>query len=292
VLDQLANGILFGAIIAMTSVGLSLIFNVAGAFNFAHGDLVTLGSMMAVLFATTVGLPVWLSIVLAVVAGGAAGLLLDFTVFRPLRRAGAGGITLLVTTLGLALIIRYAILAVAGPEAKALPLPPQHVTPYFGLRFTPLALVVIVSTIVILIAFGILLAKSRLGVAMRAVASNGTLAAASGVDIERIITITWVLGGALAATGGVMLALTQLVYWDMGFQLLLLMFAGIIVGGLGSPFGAMLGGFVIGLIAQLAVTLPYVREHNDLKISVALLVLVAVLLLRPQGILGRKARLS
>jgi neutral amino acid transport system permease protein len=292
VLDQLANGILLGAVIAMTSVGLSLIFSVTGSFNFAHGDLVTLGAMMTVLFATALSVPVWLAIILAVAAGALIGLILDRAMFRPMRRAGVGGITTLVATLGLSLIARYAILAVGGPEPKALPIPAQRVTSFFGLGFTPMALVVIISTIVILVGFGLFLTKSTLGTAMRAVASNKTLAAASGINIERIISVTWVIGGALAAVGGVMLALTQLVYWDMGFQLLLLMFAGVIVGGLGSPFGAIVGGFVIGLITQLSVTLPYIKDHNDLKIAVALLVMVIVLFLRPQGLLGRRARLS
>lgn len=291
-LDQLANGILLGAVIAMTSVGLSLIFSVTGSFNFAHGDLVTLGAMMTVLFATALSVPVWLAIILAVAAGALIGLILDRAMFRPMRRAGVGGITTLVATLGLSLIARYAILAVGGPEPKALPIPAQRVTSFFGLGFTPMALVVIISTIVILVGFGLFLTKSTLGTAMRAVASNKTLAAASGINIERIISVTWVIGGALAAVGGVMLALTQLVYWDMGFQLLLLMFAGVIVGGLGSPFGAIVGGFVIGLITQLSVTLPYIKDHNDLKIAVALLVMVIVLFLRPQGLLGRRARLS
>lgn len=291
-LDQLANGILLGAVIAMTSVGLSLIFSVTGSFNFAHGDLVTLGAMMTVFFATALSVPVWLAIILAVAAGALIGLILDRAMFRPMRRAGVGGITTLVATLGLSLIARYAILAVGGPEPKALPIPAQRVTSFFGLGFTPMALVVIISTIVILVGFGLFLTKSTLGTAMRAVASNKTLAAASGINIERIISVTWVIGGALAAVGGVMLALTQLVYWDMGFQLLLLMFAGVIVGGLGSPFGAIVGGFVIGLITQLSVTLPYIKDHNDLKIAVALLVMVIVLFLRPQGLLGRRARLS
>lgn len=291
-LDQLANGILLGAIIAMTSVGLSLIFSVTGSFNFAHGDLVTLGAMMAVLLSTLLPLPVWLAIVLAIAAGAAVGFLLDRAMFRPMRRAGVGGITMLVATLGLSLIARYAILAVGGPEPKALPIPQQQVTSYFGLGFTHAALIVIVSTVVILVAFGLFLTRSALGTAMRAVASNRPLAAASGIDIERIISITWVIGGALAAVGGVMLALTQLVYWDMGFQLLLLMFAGVIVGGLGSPFGAMAGGFAIGLVTQLAITLPYIKDHSDLKIAVALVVMVVVLFVRPQGILGRRARLS
>ena len=291
-LDQLANGILLGAVIAMTSVGLSLIFSVTGSFSFAHGDLVTVGAMTAVLLATALPLPVWLAIVLAIAAVGVLGYVLDLAIFRPMRRRGVGGITTLVATLGLSLIIRYTILALAGPEPRALPIPRQQVTSILGLNMTPLSFAVVIATVVLLGGLGLFLIFSPLGTAMRAVASNRALAAASGINIDRIIRITWVLGGALAGMGGIALALTQLVFWDMGFHLLLLMFAGVIVGGLTSPFGAVVGGFTIGLVTQLSMAIPFIGERADLKLAVALTVMVIVLLVRPQGILGRKVRLS
>jgi branched-chain amino acid transport system permease protein len=292
-LDQLANGLLLGAVIAVTSIGLSLIFSVTNTLNFAHGDLVTTGGMIAVLLSgSAVGLPLWLALPGAVLAGVALGLVLDLSVFKPMRRAGVGGITMLVTTLGLALVVRYVILALAGPDPEGLPLPRQHVTSILGLRLTPLAAAVIVASVLLLVAVALFLLKSTTGTSMRAVSNNRALAAASGIDVERVTLVTWGMGGGLAAVGGVMLALTQLVYWDMGSQLLLLMFAGIILGGLGSAFGAMAGGFVVGVVTQLAVALPYVRDHTDLKLAVTLAVMTLVLLARPQGILGRKARLS
>ena len=292
-LDQLANGILLGAIISITSIGLSLIFSVTNTLNFAHGEMVTLGGMLAVFFSSAaLGLPLWLALPAAVLSGVVLGLLLDLSVFKPMRRAGVGGITMLVTTLGLSLILRYVILAVAGPDPEALPLPAQRVGSYLGLALTPLGAVVIIATLVVLTAVALFLLKSTTGTSMRAVSNNRTLAAASGINVERVIFTTWGLGGGLAALGGVMLVLTQLVYWDMGAHLLLLMFAGIIVGGLGSAFGAMAGGFLVGIVTQLSVGLPYIRDHTDLKLAVALGVMTVVLLARPQGILGRKARLS
>lgn len=292
-LDQLANGILLGAIISITSIGLALIFSVNSTLNFAHGDMVTLGGMLAVFFSGVgLGLPLWLALPGAVACGVAVGLLLDMSVFKPMRRAGVGGITLLVTTLGLSLVLRYVILAVSGPAPRALPVPSQRVVSYLGLGLTPVAAAVILATLAVLTAVGLFLLKSTTGTSMRAVANNRLLASASGINVERIVFITWGIGGGLAALGGVMLSLTQLVFWDMGSQLLLLMFAGIIVGGLGNAFGAMVGGFLIGIVAQLSVGLPYIRDHTDLKLAVALAVMILVLLARPQGILGRKARLS
>lgn len=291
-LDQLANGILLGAIVAMASVGLSLVFNVAGVFNFAHGDMVAVGAMFAVLLAQAAGLPLWLALSGAIVMTAALGWLLDAIVFKPLRRKRIGGITMLVTTLGLALIIRYVMLAIVGPNQVALPLPPQRIKSYLGLGFTDMGLVVIVLTIVLLVGFALFLLRSETGTAMRAVASNRTLAESCGINSDRIITLSWVISGGLAAAGGIMLALTQLVYWNMGFQLLLLMFAGVILGGLRSPFGAMAGGFAIGVVTQLSVALPYVSTHTDLKIAVSLLVMSLILLIRPQGLLSRRARVS
>jgi neutral amino acid transport system permease protein len=291
-LDQLANGLLLGAIIAITSVGLSLVFSVTRAFNFAHGDMVTLGAMLMVFFTHGLGLPVWLGIVIVVPLGAAFGGFLDLALFRPMRRAGVGGIAMLVATLGLSLLLRYGMLAVAGPEPRALPLPTQRVHQVLGMAFTPMAMVVIVSTVVLLGLFGLFLNRSTLGTTMRAVSNNRALASASGIDVQRTMLATWAISGGLAAIGGVMLGLTQLVYWDMGFQLLLLIFAGVIAGGLGTAYGAMAGGFFIGLVTQLSVAMPYFRDHVDLKLAVALSVMIVVLLVRPQGLLGRRVRVS
>jgi neutral amino acid transport system permease protein len=291
-LDQLANGILLGAIIAITSVGLSLIFSVTRTFNFAHGDMVTLGAMLLVLLTHGLGLPVWLGILVVVPVGAAFGGLLDVTLFRPMRRAGVGGITMLVATLGLSLLLRYGMLAIAGPEPRALPLPTQKVHQVLGMAFTPMAMVVIVSTVILLAAFGLFLNRSTLGTTLRAVSNNRALASASGIDVQRTMLATWTISGGLAAVGGVMLGLTQLVYWDMGFQLLLLIFAGVIAGGLGTAYGAMAGGFFIGIVTQMSVGMPYIRDHVDLKLAVALAVMVVVLLVRPQGLLGRRVRVS
>lgn len=292
-IDQLGNGLLLGAIIAITSVGLSLVFGVTNVFSFAHGDLVTLGAVLAVVTSTgALGLPVWAAAIVAVAAGAAIGAGLELSLFRPLRRRGVGGVAMLVTTLALSLIIRYGLLTWIGPDPQALPIPPQQVHSYAGLRLTPMALFVIIASVLILVLLGVFLLRSRLGTAMRAVSNNRTLAAASGINVDRIMLVTWALGTGLATLGGVMAALTQLVSWDMGAQILLLMFAGVILGGLGSPFGAMAGGFVIGVAAQLSVALPALRDHNDLKYAVALAVMTLVLLVRPQGLLGRKARLS
>lgn len=292
-IEQLSNGLVLGAVLAITSLGLSLLFSVTNSFSFAHGDLVTVGAIVAVVLSgSAVGLPIWLAMVVAIIAGVLLGLVLDRVMFRPMRRRGVGGITLLVTTLGLALIVRYVILALVGPGPRALPLRQQRVQSFLGLQLTPAAALAVVLSVLVLVLVGLFLLRTSLGISMRAVANNPQLAMASGISVDRIVAIAWALSCGLAALGGTIMAMTQLVYWDMGFHLLLLIFAAVILGGLGTAFGAMVGGFLIGIVTQLSVTLPFVRDHVDLKIAVALAVMALVLLLRPQGLLGRAVRAS
>jgi neutral amino acid transport system permease protein len=290
------TGLKLGAIIAITSVGLSLIFGVTGLVNFAHGELVTFGAIVA--FYVNVApdggrrLPLIIGIIVAVAAGGLGGAALDRGIFQPLQRRKAGLISLLVITIGLSFLLRHVFLirSVFGPS-------PQKYVDYAiqqRISFGPIALAprdfwVIVASLLVLAGVGLLLQKTKLGTAMRAVADNRDLAESSGIDVRKVVTAVWVLGGALAALGGSFQALTVgAVEWDMGFALLLLMFAGVIVGGIGTAYGAMVGGLLVGLISELSTFWFSV----ELKLVFAFLVLVIVLLFRPQGIMGRRERIG
>ena len=149
----------------------------------------------------------------------------------------------------------------------------------------------IVVSLAVLVGVALLVQRTRIGKAMRAVADNRDLAAASGIDVERVVRFVWGLGGGLAALGGVLFGLSELggrVQWEMGFKLLLLMFAGITLGGLGTAFGALLGCVIVGLLVQLSTLII----NPDLKYIGGLLVLIVVLVVRPQGILGSRARVG
>lgn len=136
--------------------------------------------------------------------------------------------------------------------------------------------------------FNLVLVFSRIGKAMRAVADNRDLAESSGIDVERVIRWVWISGSALAALGGVLFATTEAIGWEMGFRLLLLMFAGVTLGGLGTAYGALFGGMIVGVFIQMStLVIP-----SDLKNVGALLMLVVVLLVRPQGLLGRAERIG
>ena len=297
--DQLANGLVLGTIIAITAVGLSLIFGVTGLVNFAHGDLVTLGAVFALVLTVPgevdpggIGLPFWLALLLAVILGGLVGAGLEAGLFRPLRRRKVGGIALLIITIGLALVIRHIILLWIGGSAYGYGLELQRRRSILGLEMTPRDLMIVLVSLAVMAVIGAFLLYSRTGKAMRALADNPDLAEASGIDVDRVILLTWIIGGAVAALGGVFLGMTEQVRHTMGFNLLLLIFAAVILGGIGTAFGAMIGGLIIGIVTQVSTLLPVIETNTDLKLAVALGIMVVVLLVRPQGILGTKERVS
>ncbi|WOF22562.1 branched-chain amino acid ABC transporter permease [Microbacterium betulae] len=292
VIEQLSNGILFGVIIALLASGVSLIFSVTRTFNFAHGDMATIGATLAVALTSVVALPLPLGVAIGIAVVILVGICLNGLVLAPLARRGSTPTTILVVSLGFSMIFRYLLLGIVGPSPLRLPIPPQQVQPILGLQITPAGAIAVAIGVIALVGAGLFLSRTWRGRAIIALASNGPLAEVSGVNRARTIRLTWGIAAGLAGVGGLALALTQLVYWDMGFQLLLYLFAGAILGGLGTFVGAAVGGFVIGFVSQMAMLIPYVSEHADLRIAVALIAMIVILLVRPQGIFGRKARVS
>jgi len=287
--QRIVLGINFGLIIGMMAIGLSLVFGTTGLTNFAHAELVTFGALVAYFFNQTVGLPLLLAAPLAMVVGGAAAGLSDLGIWRPLRRRKTGLIAMLVVSIGLSILFRYLFLYQFGGRTRpygdynlqrAIDIGPVSIVPKdlwsIGLSLTVLLLV------------GFLLQRTKIGKAMRAVADNPDLAASSGIDVDRVVLFVWVTGGALAALGGVLLGLGEQVGFQMGFRQLLLMFAGITLGGLGTAYGALVGCFIVGLVVQVST----VWVPSELNSVTALVVLIGILLVRPQGILGQSERIG
>jgi branched-chain amino acid transport system permease protein len=284
------DGIKFGLIIAICAIGLSLIFGTTGLVNFAHGELVTFGALIAFLFNVTLGLHLLIAGPLAVLAGVFLGFAIDRGFWRPLNRRGTGLIAMLVITIGLGLLIRYIFLYQFGGFTRTYA---QYALQREGLVIGPVTLVPrdltsIALSVAALVLVAFFLQRTRMGKATRAVADNRELAEASGIDVDRVVGLVWAGGAGLAALGGILLGLAEQVSWLGGFQLLLLMFAGVTLGGLGTAYGALVGSLVIGLIVQLS-TLWIAPE---LKNVVALMVLILILLVRPQGILGQAERVG
>nr|WP_130354065.1 branched-chain amino acid ABC transporter permease [Agromyces ramosus] len=290
VLIRVVNGLNFGLLLALAAIGLSLIFGTTGLSNFAHAEMITFGALMVLTFGVDLALPIWLAIIIAVVLSGALGWTLDATIWKPLRRRGVALIPLMIVSIGLSLALRYTYQFFYGGSTRQLPgatIPSDiHLGP---VTLSWIDVASMATSIVVLLAFAFFLLRTRIGKATRAVSDNPSLAAASGIDVDRVIRIVWVAGGTLAGLSGILWAYFRPgVSWDMGFQILLLVFAAVTLGGLGTAFGALVGSIIVGLFIELSTLwLP-----SDMKYVGALVVLILVLLFRPQGILGRRERIG
>jgi branched-chain amino acid transport system permease protein len=290
--QTLANGLKLAMIIAITSIGLSLIFGTTGLSNFAHGEMVTFGALAAWVMNFDHGWHVIWAALFAVILTGALGAGLDVGLWRPLRRRKTSLTSMMIVSIGLALALRYFYLYLYGGSLRAygqytLQRDPVSIGP---VDLTPRTLFIMTLSLLVIVAVAMFLLKARFGKAIRAVSDNPDLASSSGIDANRVILVVWILGGALAGLGGVFYGLEFGIKWDMGFTLLLLMFAAITLGGLGNPFGALLGSLVIGVFVELWTWV--VPNANDLKTVGAFVVLIVVLLVRPQGLLGTKERVG
>ncbi len=287
--NRLVAGLSFGLLLALAAVGLSLIFGTTGLTNFAHGEMVTLGAVL-VFVLNAVGAPFWLAIVVALLGGGLVGYAQDTWLWKPLRGRGTGLVPMMIVSIGLALAARYVIQFYFGGGTEQLPGAQSAEIQLGPISISPNNLwSLIISAIVILIV-GLVLMKTRLGKATRAVADNPALAAASGIDVDGVIRIVWIVGGVLASLGGILWAYYRPgVSFNMGSQILLLIFAGVTLGGLGTVFGALVGSVVVGIFTELTTVFG---APADLKYVIPLGVMIIVLLIRPQGILGRRERVG
>lgn len=284
----IANGLRFGLILGLAALGLSVIFGTMGLTNFAHGELVTFGAIVA-WFLNDAGLPVIAAAVGAVVLGGVFGWVQDTGFWRPLRRRGTGLIAMMIISIGIGLVLRYLYLYFfAGQRRSYNQYVAQGAIDFGPFGYAPRDLWIMGIAVLALALVSIALIRTRVGKATRAVSDNPALASASGIDVDRVITIVWIIGTALAALAGVLFGLIQQVDYLMGFRILLLVFAAVVLGGLGTAWGAMVGALVVGVFIEVS-TLVIPAE---LKYAGVLGVLIVILLVRPQGILGRRERVG
>ncbi|MGI0489066.1 branched-chain amino acid ABC transporter permease [Pantanalinema rosaneae CENA516] len=275
----LLNGISVGSIIALAAVGLTLTYGILRLSNFAHGDLMTLGAYLT-LFANGMGINIWLSVLLGCAATILGVLLSEQLIWAPMRFKRATSTTLIIISIGLALFIRNGIILVWGGSNQRYDLPVAEALQFGSLRLPFYNIVVIGLAIVAIAALHYLLQNTKIGKAMRAVADNLELARVSGIDVDRVVIWTWVIAGGLTALGGSMLGLAEGVRPNMGWFLLLPMFAAVILGGIGNPYGAIAGALIIGIGQEVSTYwLP-----TQYKLGVALAVMMFVLLFKPQGL--------
>ena len=304
-IEQFGNGLLLGIIISVASVALSLLYGVTRIVNFAHGEIIALGAIMTLFFSNPIdsrvlfldrysplGMNFTFSIIISIIICGIFGGLLEIFLFKPLRKSEVGNIAVLVVTIGLSIFFRHIYLLFATGKVQNFPLELERRQTYLFFDMTPRNFQVLIAGLAVMIFIGLFLSYTKIGKAMRAVRDSNDLASVSGINSDNIILFTWVSSSMLAGLAGIFQATINDIRYNMGFLILLLIFAGTVLGGIGTSFGAMIGGLLIGIIVQVSVALPFMEGHTEAKNAVALAIMILILLFRPQGIFGEKERVS
>jgi len=277
------NGLSLGAIYALGAVGLTLVYGILKLVNFAHGDFLTFGAYMAYLVNVTWGLPLALGILFAMLTTALLGIGFELVLWRPLRARQARLLQLLLTSIGLALVIRSTIQWFWSTDVRVLDVNTTATVSFIGLRIGRMQLIVIAIGFVVIVAIGVMLSRTLLGKRMRALADNLELAETAGVNTGRVILYTWLFAGGLAGLAGVLDGSVTALSPEFGFQLLLPIFAAVILGGIGDAYGALAGGMLLGVVTEWSTLFIDAKW----KIAVGFLVLIMALILRPQGIFGK-----
>ena len=304
-IEQFGNGLLLGIIISVASVALSLLYGVTRIVNFAHGEIIALGAIMTLFFSNPIdsrvlfldrysplGMNFTFSIIISIIICGIFGGLLEIFLFKPLRKSEVGNIAVLVVTIGLSIFFRHIYLLFATGKVQNFPLELERRQTYLFFDMTPRNFQVLIAGLSVMIFIGLFLSYTKIGKAMRAVRDSNELANISGINSDNIILFTWVSSSMLAGLAGIFQAIINDVRYNMGFLILLLIFAGTVLGGIGTSFGAMVGGLLIGIFVQVSVALPFMEGHTEAKNAVALAIMILILLFSPQGIFGQKERIS
>jgi branched-subunit amino acid ABC-type transport system permease component len=289
VLQLIANGLVTGSVYAIAAVGVSLVYGILRLVNFAYGDMMAFGALI------TFGVngPLHQSMVLAVPAGMAAtavlSVSLDFVLWKPLRARRAGFMSLFLASIGLALVLRQLLLFVAGSGPKSYRVDPYRVFVLGSVRLSEAQVITIATAAATIVAVGLFLALTTTGRVLRAMADDRSLAAVSGIDVGRATRVAWIISGVLAGLAGVLAATVEYSFDpNFGFQLLLPVFAAVVLGGIGSAYGALAGGLALGLAQEVSTWSGFAGGVNPVyKPVVAFAVLAVALLIRPQGLFGR-----
>lgn len=281
------NGIITGTILALTGLGVTLVFGIQRIANFAYGEYLTFGAYVALVVNTGLGLNLFIAAMAAVLATAGLAVLLHLVVLKPL--AGRGLVATSLITVGLGLMVRDVVFLIAGPRIRKLSIDQTAVFDLGLVRISPGQAVAVAITLITVPAVAYFLARTTIGKEMRAVADNRDLAAVSGIDVERMGTLVWTLAGALAGIGGIMFAVVQgTVDPNIGAQVLFMIFTTAVLGGIGSAYGALAGGYVLGLVMELSTWEGlFGGLEARFKPVLAFVALILLLLYRPQGLFGK-----
>lgn len=284
---SLGFGLITGSILAIAAVGITLQFGVTNYLNIAYGDMLTFGVYVALVVNQHFGLSIWIGLAAAILLTSLLAWLINIFILRSFTNRGNSRVVMLVVTVGVSLILQNVILAIFGEQFQEYTVAtgtPLHLGPFL---FTPLQLGILGLAVVAMLAIHVLLRYTRLGKAMRAVSDSPELARIAGINTRQIVNVVWLIAGGLAGLSGVVLALNVVTFTPIvGFGFIFVIFSAMVLGGVGSPYGAMAGALVVGIATEVsAVFLP-----SEYKTTVAFVILILVLLLRPQGIFILRGR--
>lgn len=287
--QQLYSGVIFALMLGLMSVGMNLVYGTTGLSSFSHGEQVTLGGLMAFVGTQILHWPLIPSAIVAIAIGGLTGWIQNEIVWAPLRRKRVGTMQQMIVTIGLSMALQYLFQFFFGGDIKGIVKSVPNSFALGPITTDAPTLISAAIAIVTIIGVSLFLYQTRLGRATRAVSDNAALAAASGINVEQVVRIVWIISCAMAALSGVLLGVyLNGISWNTGATLLLLMFAAVTLGGLGTANGALVGSLIIGIVADMSsLVIP-----NDMRYASALAILIIVLLVRPQGIFGKQQRVG
>jgi branched-subunit amino acid ABC-type transport system permease component len=298
----LINTLVRAAELSLLAIGLTMVFDILKFANFAHTDYAVLGALIAYVFNRVLGLNLVLAIILAAFVTGWVGILIDQTIFKRLRKIGAKPVTLMITSMGAAIALRNLNRLIWSSHTKTYAIPLQRPLEILGARITPLQIGIILTGLVSMVIFHLLLHRTTFGKALRAISDNSDLANACAIDSEKMIKRMWFLASAYGVIGGSMIAMEHLLYPRLGFDIIIPVFCATILGGIGNPYGAMLGALTLAFAENLILALDLaplinlggffnvesIQISTGYKPAISFMILIIVLLFKPTGILRKK----
>lgn len=285
-LQQLVNGLILGSVYALLALGYTMVYGIIKLINFAHGDIYMMGAFMGYFLINSLHLNFFLALILAMIGTAALGVLVEFLAYRPLRNSTR--IAALITAIGVSFFLEYVMVYFVGANTRSFPQVIETVRYNFGpISLTNIQLMILVISLILMVLLQVIVQKTKMGKAMRAVSVDSDAAQLMGINVNRTISFTFALGSALAGAAGVLIAL----YYNsleplMGMTPGLKSFVAAVLGGIGIIPGAALGGFVIGLLETFATALGM----SDFRDAIVYGILILILLVRPAGILGKNVK--
>ncbi len=301
VAQVIINSIIRASELSLIAIGLTLVYDLLKFANFAHTEYAVVGVYLALIFNVNLGLNIIWAVLISAIFTGFIAICIDRMIFRRMR--GAGRVILMVTSFGLGIALRNTIRAIWGPTPRSYAIALQKPISFLGVRITPVQIWIIATAVVFMVVFHLLLHKTKLGKAMRASSDNPSLAQASGIATEGVILWVWFIATSFAAVGGILIALETYLLPHMGFAIIIPVFCATILGGIGNPYGAMLGALALGFAENFGLYLNFANIINlgglfdflkemhiptGYRDAISFGILIAILLTKPSGILGRK----